>query len=99
MADLTDILRVDDKILDLVKDIEVVQALETLMTSFREKRAELADFQVSDVFEFIDSIKNDQNLFNALGSLGLDPQKMKDAVTRVSDALGSISWAWFKLVA
>ncbi|MDJ0910805.1 MAG: hypothetical protein QNI99_16615 [Woeseiaceae bacterium] len=89
MADLADILRIDDKVLEFARDIEVVSALETLMDKYRELKAQLSDLQISDIFEFIDAIENDDELFNALGqTLG---QELRDLVGKVSEALGNIS--------
>ncbi len=98
MPDLSEILRVDDRVLDFARDIEVIQSLEIIVTTYREKRREIADLGLSDVFEFIDSIEQDEAFFNALGNIGLDGDELKGHVTKVSETLGKISEEQRKLI-
>ena len=90
MADLTDILRLEDKVLEFARDIEVLGSLEIVVDTFREKRSEIVGLGVSDIFDFITSIEEDQDFFNALSGLGLDAANLKGLVTTVSSALGKI---------
>jgi hypothetical protein len=76
MADLTDILRLEDKVLEFARDIEVLGSLEIVVDTFREKRSEIVGLGVSDIFDFITSIEEDQDFFNALSGLGLDAANM-----------------------
>jgi hypothetical protein len=98
MSDLAEILRVDDRVLDLGRDIEVIQSLEILATRYRERQAEIAGLGPADVFEFIDSIANDEAFFGALDGIGFDGQELSGHVSRVSEALGRISDEQRKLI-
>ncbi len=91
MADLKEILRIDDRALEFLRDIDIIKALETLVDTFQKQRQQLEEFEVSDVFDLIESIEDDDELFAALEDLGVDAQQVRDEVARISDALGGIS--------
>ena len=98
MPDLSEVLRLDDQVLDFARDIEVIRSLEIIVTTFNERRREIADLGLSDVFEFITSVEEDQEFFDALSDIGLDGDELKSHVSRVSGALGKISEEQRKLI-
>ena len=97
MERLLEFLEMGQNVLDLAKDIEVVEALEEVVQTWKDNQAAIATLGVSGVFELISSVERDVAFFEALNDLGLDGDAIRAKVTVISNAVGNIPEPYRKL--
>ncbi|MEJ2603284.1 MAG: hypothetical protein P8172_08300 [Gammaproteobacteria bacterium] len=98
MGQLANILNIDGRMLDFSEDIEVIRSISVIAQTWQTHRSELADLAISDVFQFINAIEEDQAFLTALAGIGLNATEVQQVVETISSRIGRIPEKYRKLI-